>query len=137
MREIKFRGLGIDGKWWFGESNPSGENHVNLATFFANIHAGAIRPETVGEWIGLHDKNGKEIYEGDIVRIWDYGFKDDNEDNEFGLFRDIGVDKVTMERPPRFWLEHEEFGYEGEDLTDPSNCEIIGNQWENPKLLEP
>ena len=63
MREIKFRGLGIDGHWRYGELNPQGEYHINLATFFANLHAGAIRPETVGEWTGLHDKNGKEIYE--------------------------------------------------------------------------
>jgi len=67
MREIKFRGLGVDGKWWFGESSPTGENHINLATFFANVHAGAIRPETVGEWTGGKDgKSGKEIYCGDI-----------------------------------------------------------------------
>lgn len=68
MREIKFRGLGVDGKWWYGESSPTKEfRHVNLATFFANAHAGAIRPETIGEWTGLKDKNGKEIYEGDVL----------------------------------------------------------------------
>ena len=66
-REIKFRGLGVDGKWWYGETKPEGENHINLAAFFANLHAGVIRPETVGEYTGLHDKNGREIYEGDIV----------------------------------------------------------------------
>ena len=53
MREINFRGLGVDGHWWYGESKPLNEyRHYNLATFFPNVHAGAIRPETIGEWNG-------------------------------------------------------------------------------------
>ena len=86
--------------------------------------------KTKEEW------DGKEIYEGDIVRIWDYGFKNEDEDSEFGLFQDMGTDKVTMERFPRYWLENESFGYEGEDLINPDNCEVIGDIYRNADLLE-
>jgi uncharacterized phage protein (TIGR01671 family) len=113
MRDIKFRGLGIDGKWWFGESRPSGERHVNLATFFANLHAGAIRPETVGEWTGLHDKNGKEIYEGDIVV-----------DN-------IGHYLLPTEVELNWVWIHDFIEYS----LSGNNLEVIGNIWENPELL--
>ena len=119
MREIKFRGLGVDGKWWFGESNPSGENHINLATFFANIHAGAIRPETVGEWTGLRDKNGREIWEGDIVHTF----------SRVGRgFRDRGVDKVHYSDITARWYPL--------DIVVTEMCEVIGDIYSNPELIK-
>lgn len=119
MRDLKFRGLGIDGKWWFGESNPSGENHINLATFFANIHGGAIRPETVGEWTGLHDKNGKEIYEGDI-------------------FPHNGMKLVVRYELGAFvghWHGSNEYIFFDKFANDEDDIEIIGNIYENSELL--
>ncbi|MGA2669983.1 MAG: YopX family protein [Dehalococcoidia bacterium] len=118
MREIKFRGLGVDGKWWYGEPNPQGENHVNLATFFANVHAGAIRPETVGEFTGLKDKNGKEIYEGDIVGEKGWAYKVEFEDGMFRLAHStLLVDWIYARK--RQGIE----------------TKVIGNIYENPELL--
>ena len=51
----------------------------------------------------------------------------DNHKIEDLPIKEVARDVVTMDRFPWFWLENEEFGYEGEDLQSPEEYEIIGH----------
>ncbi len=68
MREIKFRAKDLIHNQWIygGIAVDSGNNTVILPTDWSK--GGCVDKETVGQFTGLHDKNGKEIYEGDILR---------------------------------------------------------------------
>ena len=122
MRVIKFRSQRhCDGKWVYGdlENSPIGK--------FCRIHEYKdngyykgqvdVDPDTVGQFTGLTDKDGKEVYEGDIVR-----------------YQRNGKTYQVVFKDGIFWGE----GNNGCGCAAhffPS-CEIVGNVFDNTELLE-
>lgn len=71
MRTIKFRAKNLDGEWVYGfyvEEERQTLNGFEKKHFIVNDGYDYVKPETVGQFTGLYDKDGKEIYEGDIIK---------------------------------------------------------------------
>lgn len=114
MREILFRGRRKKGdkRWVEGDLTQGYAGYVGIVKWCCAGTSFEVVPETVGQYTGLTDKNGKKIFEGDIVKISnDEIFEVKYEDGGFtaGLF-----------------LGDWDYGH----------VEVIGNIYDNPELVE-
>lgn len=134
METIKFRGRRLDnGKWAIGLLIKMwGAWHI--LDWDDENTAYPIDPATVGQYTGLKDKNGKDVYEGDI-------FKDSS-----GVLRTIfrvpgGL--AFEDNPVAFGYDHSSPLYPYSPLAESQNeawfsqcCEVIGNIHDNPEFLK-
>lgn len=128
MREIKFRGKRIDnGEWVHGYYlfNP----FFNRAEIFSfdneRSYVYEVDPAAVGQYTGLKDKNGKEIYEGDIL----YCISRFDKANMVVIFEDGEFRMVLCEK----YKTYETGG--GFYAIRCFEKEVIGNIYDNPELL--
>lgn len=129
MREILFRGkiLGLT-DWSYGYYAKSGENHFILLDTDNEDNYSIVDPETVGQYTGLKDKNGKRIFEGDIVQ-----WKDENFNNYTSVVEWCG-EKWNY---PAFDLAKHDYECNGlQYVHEDCIIEVIGTIYDNPELLE-
>ena len=118
MREIKFRA-------WDGKELSY--SHKDLGNWFLEHDD----MKELMQFTGLKDKNGKEIYEGDILKFNLYytivrnGIVDISDNEDYGSNRISG-----------FYLETYEGRYVHMDSYYLDDTEVIGNIYENPELLK-
>ena len=132
MRKIKFRGQTANCEWVYGSLVHS--KNIQPAIYF-EVGKGSIKtfdfvyvkPETVGQFTGLHDKNGVEIYEGDKVST--------DLDRPFNIvvFR-AGAFRFNCNDGEEDY--HDAILSSSEDSNTYKYGEVIGNIHDNPELLE-
>lgn len=128
MRDILFRGKRIDnGEWEYGYLYGIWEQRYILWGMTNNVpNMVEVDPETICQYTGLTDKNGKKIWENDILE----GHLDDK------FPEDVTREQVIWHESG--WKTEEPGCVDKEylDEFDTENFEVVGNVYDNPELLE-
>ena len=136
-REIKFRGLNQSNEMVYGDlihgvGSKSGNVYIlprviNLAKIkhCDPLDGVKVNPESVGQFTGLHDKNGKEIYSKDLVRQGSDLYRIEL---CVGGFECIEIRELKKGG----FIEGSTYSF---SVLSDRYCEVIGNVFENPEIL--
>ena len=129
MRTIKFRGKRVDnGEWvvgWYAKGVWDLPEVVEIDVIIARVGGYEVLPESVGQWTGLVDRHGKEIFEGDVLR----NITNPLVDNEpFLIYYDT-------QEGMWLWFDKNEEG-DSFNWAIANHSEIIENLIDSPELME-
>lgn len=123
MREILFRGKRVgEGEWKYGsyvEQYGATQIYPKNVTDEDGFDCYCVEPETVGQYTGLADKNGKKIFEGDVIKC--------EGENERGMI-------VFEHCSACFVVQFETFTLKYNCLFG-IDLEVVGNVYDNPELI--
>jgi hypothetical protein len=142
-REIKFRGKSVNGDWYYGllSHSTGAKGHTVPEGWYISNKSGMpwayqVRPETIGQFTGSWDDDGKEIYQDDVLQIHDpekdsglgpnYQYESVYYQNgAFALEWDYGEYDITAIG----WAKEY---FSGNDIT----IKVVGNLYDNPEFVE-
>ena len=143
MREILFRGKRVDnGEWEYGLPSYDDDGDVEEIQVWdeEDVNFYPVDPETICQYTGLIDKNGKKIWENDILRYsYDYDgspFLKDGEEIKYRVgavfWSEWRGSWAVCGRGNKKCTNNDVFKYN----RNPNRTEVIGNIFDNPELLE-
>lgn len=141
MREILFRAKRLNDKEWvYGYYvHQFGAHDIRVKNTDEYDNEGYhIDPETLGQYTGLTDKNGKEIFEGDILSSNQYPYTSDGKHNyyaEVTWFEENAAFGLYTFKNPQSSVRGVSEGSDYIDEFNSDNWEIIGNIYDSPELF--
>lgn len=143
MREIKFRAWDEELECMYSGDEIEVREELNswlsygeLAIYRTNVEGDYAQLKPL-QFTGLHDKNGVEIYEGDILTSWIYPFQDHGDYNYHGVVEWID-ELASFYMTKRVANKH--IGGISDGISEPieniDSFEVIGNTYQHPHLLE-
>lgn len=116
------------------ELDDDGINILDVSGDYPEDHTFPAIDSFLMQSTGLKDKNGVEIFEGDVVKVSDGGNEEDSYTSVVKNYADEGYPAFDIEAPSSWY-------YESNILStimggDYETIEVIGNVWDNPELLE-